>query len=36
VSLSQDNPTASAFQAAAARSDWRAFGLILWAAALTR
>ena len=35
VSLSQDNPTASAFQAAAGAFGLRAFGLILWAAALT-
>jgi Mn2+/Fe2+ NRAMP family transporter len=35
VSLSQDNPTASAFQAAAGEFGLRAFGLVLWAAALT-
>jgi Mn2+/Fe2+ NRAMP family transporter len=35
VSLSTDNPTASAFQAAAGEFGLRVFGLILWAAALT-
>jgi len=35
VSLSADNPTASAFQAAAGELGLRVFGLILWAAALT-
>jgi Mn2+/Fe2+ NRAMP family transporter len=35
VSLSGDNPTASAFQAAAGELGLRVFGLILWAAALT-
>jgi Mn2+/Fe2+ NRAMP family transporter len=35
VSLSVDNPTASAFQAAAGEFGLRVFGLILWAAALT-
>ena len=35
VSLSKDNPTASAFQAAAGEFGLRVFGLILWAAALT-
>jgi len=35
VSLSADNPTASAFQAAAGEFGLRVFGLILWAAALT-
>jgi Mn2+/Fe2+ NRAMP family transporter len=35
VSLSADNPTASAFEAAAGEFGLRVFGLILWAAALT-
>ena len=35
VRLSADNPTASAFQAAAGELGLRVFGLILWAAALT-
>jgi Mn2+/Fe2+ NRAMP family transporter len=35
VTLSSENPTASAFQAAAGEFGLRAFGLILWAAALT-
>jgi len=35
VSLSGDNPTASAFRAAAGEFGLRVFGLILWAAALT-
>jgi len=35
VTLSADNPTASAFQAAAGEVGLRVFGLILWAAALT-
>jgi Mn2+/Fe2+ NRAMP family transporter len=35
VRLSGDNPTASAFQAAAGDVGLRVFGLVLWAAALT-
>lgn len=35
VKLSPDNPTASAFRAAAGEMGLRVFGLILWAAALT-
>jgi Mn2+/Fe2+ NRAMP family transporter len=35
VELASDNPTASAFAAAAGEFGLRAFGLILWAAALT-
>jgi Mn2+/Fe2+ NRAMP family transporter len=35
VSLSSDNPTAAAFEAAAGDFGMRVFGLILWAAALT-
>jgi len=35
VTLAADNPTASAFQAAAGEVGLRLFGLILWAAALT-
>jgi Mn2+/Fe2+ NRAMP family transporter len=35
VRLSDDNPTASAFQAAAGEVGLRVFGLVLWAAALT-
>ena len=35
VQLAADNPTASAFEAAAGQFGLRAFGLILWAAALT-
>jgi Mn2+/Fe2+ NRAMP family transporter len=35
VSLSADNPTASAFQSAAGEFGLRLFGLILWAASLT-
>lgn len=35
VRLSSENPTASAFQAAAGELGLRTFGLILWAAALT-
>jgi Mn2+/Fe2+ NRAMP family transporter len=35
VQLAADNPTASAFQAAAGEFGLRAFGLVLWAAALT-
>jgi len=35
VTLAADNPTASAFQAAAGEIGLRLFGLILWAAALT-
>ena len=35
VPLAADNPTASAFEAAAGQFGLRAFGLILWAAALT-
>jgi len=35
VTLSGDNPTASAFQAAAGEFGLRLFGLILWAASLT-
>ena len=35
VTLAPDNPTASAFQAAAGDLGLRAFGLVLWAASLT-
>lgn len=35
VTLAQDNPTASAFEAAAGQFGLRLFGLVLWAAALT-
>jgi Mn2+/Fe2+ NRAMP family transporter len=35
VELAADNPTASAFEAAAGEFGLRAFGLVLWAAALT-